>query len=194
MIEEIERLVSSDIPTFVTEELQKGGHKPCVIIHGGIGAGKTGIARMLSDMLAEQRIVVGGILSPRLVDGDETVGYSIRDILSGEERPFAALEPPGIATGRFYITRDGIDFARRAIERAARTAQVVFVDEVGRLELIGEGHAPALRELLCSCALPIILVRSEFVTHVVDAFLIDRYESFGVDAITTAYLKKGGGR
>lgn len=156
------------------------GKDNTLILSGGVGAGKTHTAEGLAVALKERGVAVGGILSPRIVRNKETAGYTVRDLQSGEERPFAGLVPPGIAVGRFFISEDGLAFASDAIERAVKIAQVVFVDEVGRLELAGEGLAAAVRTLLHSQALPVLLVRSSFVDAVVRTFVITRFLELAV--------------
>ena len=188
--------VLSEMLAFIHARLREETPHPCVIIHGPIGAGKTSTAARLAAALKEQGIAVGGLLSPRIVERiveqDETIGYTARDIMTGEERPFAGLTLPGIAIGRFYIRQTGIAFARRAIERAAASTQIVFVDEVGRLECDGKGHAPAVRRLLRSQALPVLLVRSVFVERVVETFGIARYALFPVDTSLPTLSLEGG--
>ncbi len=67
----------------------------CLILSGEIGAGKTSVANHLATELDEQRGAVGGILSPRIIEDGATIGYTIRDLMTDEERPFASLDPPG---------------------------------------------------------------------------------------------------
>lgn len=166
-----------DLLSRLLVHLEGKGERSCVIISGGIGAGKTRTSEQLAAALKERGFSVGGILSPRIIQDGETVGYTVCDLASGMQRPFARLEPPGLAVGRFFVAEEGLAVARSAIERAAATAQVVFVDEVGRLELAGGGLAPAVRVLLRSKALPVLLVRSSFLDAVVCTFSIARFEA-----------------
>ena len=156
-------------------DLHEGG---CIIVHGGIGAGKTRTAEKLVTELERRGITVGGIVSPRILEGTDTVGYRARDIETGRERLLATIDPPGIRVGMFYLSEEALSFARAAIERAVATKQVVLLDEVGRLELAGQGHAPALRLLLQSNAVPVLFVRSKFVDAVVEEFAIADHLSF----------------
>lgn len=165
-----------DLLSRLLAHLEEKGERSCVIISGGIGAGKTRTSEQLAAALKGRGFSVGGILSPRIVQDGKTVGYMVCDLASGMQRPFASLEPPGLAVGKFFIAEEGLVVARSAIERAAATAQVVFVDEVGRLELAGGGLASEIRVLLRSKALPVLLVRSSFLDAVVRTFSIACFE------------------
>ena len=152
----------------------------CLILSGEIGAGKTSVASHLAAKFDEQGTAVGGVLSPRITKDGATIGYTIRDLMTDEERPFASLDPPGVPVGKFFIAEQGLAFARCAIEQATASTQTVFVDEVGMLELAGNGLAPAVKALLQSQVLPVLLVRSSFVEAVVHAFSITRFREFDV--------------
>ncbi len=146
-----------------------------VLITGKIGSGKTRIAELIAAELEKRGIEVGGVISPRVIRDHKTVGYTVRDLSTGEERPFARLEPPGVPVGRFFISVDGLEFARTAITRAAQSTRVVFVDEVGRLELDDKGLADAVRKILRGKALPVLLVRDELSEKVRRTFAISRF-------------------
>jgi len=167
--------MSRDLLPRLLVYLRHRKERSCIIISGEVGAGKTVVAKQLAAALKRLNITVGGILSPRIVQDGATVGYTVCDLISGEERPFAGLSTPGIVVGRFFIDRKALDLACRAIEGAARNAQVVFVDEVGRLELQGAGLASAVHTLLNSSALAVFLVRESFVPAVLKTFSINQY-------------------
>jgi len=151
-----------------------------VLLIGGIAAGKTATGLRLLTLLRQSGIDVGGFLAPRVLEGDETVGYSLIDIASNTTHPFAGLEPGGVPAGRFFLSHDGLALAERAVTAALDTAAVVFIDEVGRLELDGGGHAAAVRRLLASDALPILLVRDELADRVIGAFGLEAPMRFDV--------------
>jgi len=161
----------------VVEQVEQHKQK-CIIVQGEIGAGKTRLAEVLVTELRKRGLKAGGIVSPRILDGEDTVGYRVRDIATGQERAFAKLDPPGIPIGKFYLSEDALVFARAAIESAIATDQIVFLDEVGRLELDDKGHADALRTLLRSGPIPVLFVRTKFTDAVVEKFAIADYTSF----------------
>jgi len=167
--------MSGDLLPRLLVYLRHRKERSCIIISGEVGAGKTRAAEQLVVALKKEKITVGGVLSPRIVQDGVTIGYTVFDLTSGEERLFAALNPPGIVVGRFFVDQEALDLARRAIGGAAQNAQVVFVDEVGRLELEGAGLALAVDTLLNSSALPVLLIRDSFVPAVVKTFSINQY-------------------
>lgn len=180
-----------DLVRHVVETVRARGRTP-VILSGEIGAGKTDLARRAVQRLRHEGLTVGGILAPRRVDRQRTVGYDAVDLASGEQRIFARLTPPGEAVGRFYILEDSVQFAHRAIRHAMTRCDVVVLDEVGRWEIDGRGHAPVLRALLDAETVPILLIRDTLVEAVVAAFGIDEAEFFRVDRRTSVSVLPAG--
>lgn len=154
--------------------LHQAGDRPCLILHGPIASGKTQTAAHLARSLAEEGVSVGGILAPRIVKNGATAGYDVEDLGTGARRALASLSPPGVVAGRYFLSREGLDFARNALFRALDDTEVVFVDEVGRLELAGGGHAAAIRAALTRAILPVFVVRSSLVGETLARFEIER--------------------
>jgi general stress protein 26/nucleoside-triphosphatase THEP1 len=153
---------------------QLDGREPVrpILLIGGIGAGKTATGLRLLSLLRQSDVRVGGFLAPRLMEGDETVGYSLIDLATNATHPFAGLAPSDVRVGRFYVSEEGLSIAEHAVTSALESAAVVMIDEVGRLELDGGGHAPTVRRLLASDVLPVLLVRDELVDEVASTFAI----------------------
>jgi general stress protein 26/nucleoside-triphosphatase THEP1 len=152
--------------------LSPGSPRAPVVVAGGVGAGKTAAGLRLAQRLRDAGVTVGGILAPRLVERGETVGYNVLDVSTGEDVAFARADPPGQAVGRFFVRPAGLAFAERALRHGIERADVVLVDEVGRWELGGGGHAAALADLLRSRALPVLFVRAELTPAVADRFAL----------------------
>lgn len=156
------------------------GPKKPILIVGGIGAGKTTTGFDLVRELRKAQIPIGGVLAPRTMDNTRTVGYSVVDLGTDEPHDFASFIPSRIKIGRFFIAEEGLGFAQRAIITAANRGSVVFVDEVGRLELAGKGHAPPVRHLLGTESVPVLLVRDAFVNEVLKTFGIEERKIFRI--------------
>ena len=156
----------------IRAQMEKQRKKQPILLVGGIGSGKTATGLRLLSLLRSYGIQVGGILAPRILKDEETIGYSIIDLATNATHPFAGLEPSNIQIGKFYLSQAGLDSADRTIIKALNESPVVFIDEIGRLELEGGGHAPAMRQLLQSGSVPVLLVRDTLVEQVVQTFEI----------------------
>ena len=153
-------------------QIERQQKKQPILLVGGIGAGKTATGLRLLSLLRSYGIQVGGILAPRILKGEERIGYSIIDLSNNATHPFAGLDPSDVQIGKFYLSQEGLDVAERTILNALNERPVVFVDEVGRLEVQGKGHAPAIRQLLQSSSVPVLLVRDTLVEQALRVFEI----------------------
>ena len=140
-----------------------------LLVVGEPGSGKTSWCRRYIDWWRESGSSVGGILSPAIEKQGQRVGSNALDLLSGEEIPFARLSGHGCfkggeMVGDYTISRDGILFACGAIKRAVeRRCGLVVIDEVGPLELRGNGLMPAVELALASPVNVLIVVRSSLI-------------------------------
>ena len=112
-----------------------------IIVTGDIGAGKTTVCRKVIELAQDQGYTCGGILTFKAPDESLT----ILDIQTGEREVFASTDKDlnGPKTPKYSFSPEGIDFGIRAIENGA-ASDVLIVDEIGRLELGGEGFTKSL--------------------------------------------------
>jgi nucleoside-triphosphatase THEP1 len=140
------------------------------ILHGDIGSGKTTRAR---DWATEQALagrLVGGVLARKTGEGRR-----FGDLMTGDE---VSLEHPAdgekaLAVGRFLFRRAAFDWAIARVEAAVSAgAQAVIIDEVGPLEVRGDGFAPLLDRLAHDYPVvtQVLLVRSSLTQTVVERF------------------------
>ena len=123
------------------------------IITGGMNSGKTSLAlRMIKEMRESGMKPAGFISEAEYAEGSKNK-YYIRDI-SGERRVLAVSKEPvheGMEKydfSRFFFSQAAFDFARDLLRSSALSADAVFIDEMGPLELSGRGCFPAVYKLL----------------------------------------------
>ncbi len=130
-----------------------------LLLTGDVHSGKTTCLGAALRELEERSLEVRGFLSESVHDGDEILGYDL--VEQGGERRLPLLRTTGAEgaarTGRYFLLPDGLAVAEEVL-RAGGNAELVVVDEVGPLELGGEGLWPALRPLLFPPAAPTLLV------------------------------------
>jgi nucleoside-triphosphatase THEP1 len=135
---------------------------------GPPGSGKTTALARVAGELVSRSVTVGGVLQPRILDHDRTIGYQLSVMGSPDTRSLLARRRP---TGRgFDFDPDVFAAAAREIQRAIRGARIVVVDELGSLEADGRGHLPALMtDTPTSAAVWLLAVRED-----VEAAIADR--------------------
>ena len=143
---------------------------PVIVLTGRPGSGKTTTLERIIDSLVGHGNDVAGLIQPGVFRDGAKVGFCIRDLRTGEEAPLArrtSRESGQHGTG-FQFDEAGLDLARRALASVPEGA-VLVVDELGPVELRGQGHMPALRQALALRAprVLILVVRR----HLVPALL-----------------------
>ena len=157
------------------------------IISGPFGSGKTG--RLAALYAADPQ--GDGLLFPRILAGERTVGYRVRRLASGEERPFALdrglIHPDWEACGgfgRFSFSAAGYAFGCAVLdELAASGVSPLWLDEVGPWELEGGGFASRLEVFVSAGADLSLGVRTACVEEVVARFCRGRQKEVVVDAV-----------
>jgi nucleoside-triphosphatase len=113
--------------------------KTNILITGAPGSGKSTLVQRVIEKAKQQGLSVGGISTPefRLSNGRRG-GFLIRDVASGTEQRMAAVD----IESSFHVGRYGIDIQAirqvgvTAIDTAVLVANLVIVDEIGKMELI----------------------------------------------------------
>jgi nucleoside-triphosphatase THEP1 len=111
-----------------------------IIVTGKVGIGKTTVCEKVVEIARTLGYSCGGILTPKSEEG-----ITIVDVQTGEREVLASLTDiyQGPRTGRYFFNPEGITFGIKAIDRGI-SSDILFVDEVGHLELKGEGFAKVM--------------------------------------------------
>ena len=118
-----------------------------LFVTGAQGSGKTTFVRTLADTLARSGVPTSGIFSPALRDAAGRTGYDVQEIGTDRRVPLCRRSDShdGIRVGPFVFSPGGIAFGVESLNRAFEGARgLIIVDEVGPLELKGEGWASVL--------------------------------------------------
>jgi nucleoside-triphosphatase THEP1 len=113
------------------------------LLTGESGSGKTIWCSKLVEAAQKSGLVIGGVLSPGVYEGDRRVAIEIRDIGTDERRTLARLRPrpdPTAAIKKWEMDPDVLDWGNSIFSRRAEL-DLLVVDEIGPLELL---HASGL--------------------------------------------------
>ena len=141
-----------------------------ILLAGDRKSGKTTCCLTSARMLREQGIRPGGVVCPKLCDESGRVtgieGLNIlTDPPSREILARTDIGMDGPSTGAYHFSKRGLEFGRDALEAGARLGDVLFADELGPLEMRGEGFSNLL-DLARAPTTPlmVIVVRRELVS------------------------------
>ena len=112
-----------------------------IIVTGAIGVGKTTVCEKVVNLLQSLDYSCGGVLTYKAPDESLT----IFDIQTGEKKALASTVKiyHGPHTEKYFFNTEAINFGIKAIDKGA-ASDVLIVDEVGYLELGGEGFVNSL--------------------------------------------------
>jgi nucleoside-triphosphatase len=119
---------------------------PRLLLEGRPGSGKTTAAARLVELVRADGVSVTGFLTRELREGGERVGFTL-ETLDGRRGMLAHVGiRGGVRVGRYRVALD--DLERLAIPALRADADVVVVDELGKMELASLAFRDAVIALL----------------------------------------------
>jgi len=154
------------------------------ILTGSIGQGKTTFIQKIVENFQSKGTVVGGIYSPRVMQGETTIGYDIIDINTNEREIFLRQNTAekNMKIGRFNINLQGLQKGIKTLKSSMDSnTQIVIIDEVGKLELDNNGWASGIDELIKRKQNHLLLViRDRYIEQIIDKWEINNYQVFDI--------------
>ncbi len=140
-----------------------------LVVTGKVKSGKTTWCANYSQWLIGHKFAVGGVLCPEARNNDIRIGYDIVDIQTNGTAVFGRIASEanfeGEPVGDYLISYEGLEFAKRAIQKALENrCDMVFIDEVGHLELAGRGIMESARVAYRKAPNTVIIVRKSLLT------------------------------
>lgn len=114
------------------------------------GVGKTQTLIKTIDILEKEGNVVGGITTERVMDGRDTVGLKVIDWHSKDSIIFAHKSINSrIRIGKFGVDLKAFDqIALPAIEWARDNADIIIMDEIGKIEQESKTYTELVKDVL----------------------------------------------
>ncbi len=122
-----------------------------IIITGEIQSGKTTLAAALVDSLRLAGFSITGWLALGLWRDNQRWGFDLLNLKNGAVTPLARRSEGELTakTTPFIFNEAALTAGRAMLQdTSCHDAQFIFIDEVGKLEMAGEGWAPCLTPLL----------------------------------------------
>jgi nucleoside-triphosphatase THEP1 len=161
------------------------------IVTGPVGGGKTTFTESLVRTFKENGIAVQGIISRKIMSEDGKRGYNIVNVLTNEREPFLREDNNcgDRKVGRFTICNKGLEEGKKIlISHDPAPGSLTVIDEIGFLELEGDGWAGGFERLLDKPdATIVITTRLSLLDKVRDKWKLDNSRIF--DIRQTDHLK-----
>jgi nucleoside-triphosphatase THEP1 len=142
------------------------------VITGVHGGGKSELVAELAELLRAAGKKTGGICAAGLWANGVRSGFDLVDLSSGKRVPLSrrGLHDAAVKAGEFGFYKEGLAAGEEALSaEALSAADVVFIDEIGFLELEGGGWAPALERLLNEPGRALVIVCRDYLLEKVCA-------------------------
>lgn len=180
----------------LTDKLESSNHNKVFIITGKKHEGKSTLALELANFAKEKQFNVNGIISIRHNKNDERSGYEVLNLKTNEIKQLATtnnIDDFEITCGPFYFYKEGMEFAHTSLmPDHIELNDIIFVDEVGKLELNEKGFYTQIRSLLSSklqtCI--ILVMREDYINEVEEKFNFSALKTFKVSDHKVQSLKE----
>jgi nucleoside-triphosphatase THEP1 len=164
-----------------------------VIITGNIHQGKTTFALKIITELLNKKIRIGGFLSLAINENGKRTGFDLFEIETSEQTELCSDRPDKnrLRCGQYYFDYDTLSRGVKALSVNNLTdRQLIVVDEIGPLELDGQGWSGAIENLIGGSRVPHLwIVRKSLVGKIIrkwntgNVFIFDINESTASEVI-----------
>jgi len=119
-------------------------------ITGLPSAGKTQALIKVIEMLENEEWVVGGMITEPITKKGKRVGFNVKDWMTKEEDVLAHVKfDSKIKVGKYGVDTDALErIGVKAIEKAAEEAEIIVIDEVGKMEVESKNFVQVVKKAL----------------------------------------------
>ncbi len=152
-----------------------------IIISGNIQEGKTTFVEKVIHRLSRKNVAVAGFLSKVIYHENERTGYQLQDLRSDKSELLCttALHSDWEQYGKFYFNPEGQKVGLGILENIPDSSDLIVIDEIGPLELGGDGWALAIEKLVHQSSRPMIwVVREQLVQKIIRKWTIGETYTF----------------
>ena len=125
------------------------------------------MARLIKDIHAS---TIAGLSTPEIRRNGIRSGFKMIDLASSEETILASTSGSGPTVGKYHVNTAGVDEILQKTEASLETAEFVFIDEIGKMELLSRNFE-AFIDKVFSLDKPVVAV--------VHRNYVSRYRSLG---------------
>ena len=164
------------------------------IITGETRSGKTTFLKEILEELKKRNKKIQGIIAHGTDHNRERQQFDIEDIATGEKQLLCDRTPlpDDKHLGRFYFKPDGLEFGKKALTvNPKNLPDFLIIDEIGPLELKGEGWYSVIGEIVETYDIPMIwVVRKKILEKVLHTWPHLNHHIFDISKVTVTDVLK----
>jgi len=159
-------------------------------IAGGINSGKSTTLVSLfnaskTNLNLEVKHFAGGFVSEKQLIHNKRFSYTLRNLNTNETIPLAIDQSDFndefsniIIYNRFNFNKDAFKYANSILTDLSKDSMItdIFIDEIGKIEIQGEGFASGFKIALDSRKNLYVCVRESLLPDVIETFHITNYQ------------------
>lgn len=181
LLDNLFRQARNLLQTFENEHLLRPS---IVIITGELHKGKTTFAKNVIENLQNQGFKIGGFLSTGVHKEGERIGFNLYDIEATQQVELCRRNYNNnwIKCGRYYFNPNGLSKGIGLLNMTRLSDKhAVVIDEIGPLELGGQGWSDAIEKICRNSLIPQIwIVRKKLVSTVMKKWNVGNIYIFNI--------------
>lgn len=162
------------------------------VLSGRIDSGKTTFLKSLINKLKPLEIKVGGIYSQKIMEHGARIGYDLVNINSNEQQKFLRNNgEKGVQqVGEFTVLPGAVHFGNQSLlNELSSDNDLIIIDEVGKLELLGQAWAQSLPQLFKTDKTLLLVVRDYLVAEVLEKWQLQKSTVFNFPETHTSIIE-----
>jgi nucleoside-triphosphatase len=120
------------------------------------------MAKLIKDVHPRR---IAGLSTPEIRHNSIRTGFKMIDLSSNEEEILASTSGSGPAVGKYHVNVAGVDEIVQRIEASLDTADFVFIDEIGKMELLSKNFETFIEHVFSLDKPVVAVVHRNFVSR-----------------------------
>ncbi|MEM3586439.1 MAG: NTPase [Candidatus Jordarchaeaceae archaeon] len=119
-----------------------------LLVTGLPGVGKSSLVKKIIEEVRSRNRIVGGLVTPEVREKGIRIGFLIVDILTGEQDFLAKVDVESRhRVGKYGVISENIKkIGVKGLIQAIEKADLIVIDEIGKMELFAPEFVTAVRE------------------------------------------------
>nr|MDO8079976.1 NTPase [Candidatus Freyarchaeota archaeon] len=119
-----------------------------LLITGLPGVGKSSLINKIIEEVRSRSRIVGGVITPEVREKNVRVGFLIVNLLTGEQDFLAKVDVRSrYRVGKYGVINENIkNIGVKGLIQAVEKADLIIIDEIGKMELFAPEFVIAVRE------------------------------------------------